>query len=294
MSITLGSLVEGVLSALYGAPGVQDRVAYLTAPITATDTKIMVDDASYVGAGLVEVDTELMRIRSVDTQSNTLTLVPAGRGVRGTTAVSHSSGAEMRVAPVLSYSSVIREIGAEIVALYPALCAVSTVEFTSSSTKVTYGLPADVDHILDVQWRTPVGDWVRVRGWEAGFSQNTTDYPTGRVLLADVPVAVTVRVTYGKRFTAPTALTDTLESLGVPEQVEDILRMGAELRLLHWFDVARLSVSSVPSADANGRPPQPATGVMVSREIKQQYLVRLQSETTAFRLKYPARAHYTR
>jgi hypothetical protein len=101
-------------------------------------------------------------------------------------------------------------------------------------------------------------------------------------------------VIYGKRFGTLATLTDTLASVGVPEACEDIVRMGALLRLLPSMDMARLSVISVPSADANDKPPQPGTGIMIARELKQQYVARREQEVGAFRLQYPVRQHYTR
>lgn len=295
MSATLGSMVEGILDHLYGHAAQQDAVTSLSTSLDASATSFQVDDASIVGAGLIEVDSEIMRVKAVDLGSNTVTLTPTGRGQRGSAPATHSAGAEVRVAPIMPYFSVIREVNAEISSLYPWIPQVATAEFTSSPVTNLYGLPADVDFVLDVRYRV-VGTtrWERVRTWEMEHNQNTTDYPTGITLHAVAPASTTVRVIYGKRFGTLATLTDTLSSVGVPEACEDIVRMGALLRLLPSMDMARLSVISVPSADANDKPPQPGTGIMIARELKQQYVARREQEVGAFRLQYPVRQHYTR
>lgn len=292
MAATLGSLAEGILDHLYGHVAVQDRTTYLADPLDDTALSVVVEDVDGLGTGLIEIDTELIRVKSVDLGSSTLTL--ARRGVRGSTAAAHADGAEVRIAPVIPYNSVIREVNAEVSSLFPYLCDVQTTEFASSSTTVDYEIPADADMILDVRYKDSVGNWERVRRWEVENSQNTTDYPTGRTLRAVTPDVSTIRVVYGKRFGQFATLTDTLASLGVPESCEDLIRMGTFLRLLPSMDMARYSVISNQSADTSNKSPQPGTGVMIAREVKAQYKERREQEVGAFRLKYPVRQHFTR
>lgn len=294
MAATLGSVVEGILDTLYGHSAQQDAFTSLTAAIDASTTSLTVDDASILDSGLIEIDTELMRVKNYDTNTGEVTITPTGRGVRGTTAAAHALGAEVRVAPIMPYASVVREVNAEINSLYPRLSAVATTEFAYNATTETYALPADVGVVLDVRYKTPIGVWDRVRAWEIEFGQNTTDYASGVTLRALSPIVSTIRVIYGKRPTNLTTLTDTLASTGLPESVEDVLRLGAIIRLLPSMDIARLSAISVPTADANDKPPSPGTGVMVARELKQQYKDRLEQEVITFRTQYPARVHITR
>lgn len=294
MAATLASLVEGVLDALYGHSSVQDAVTNLSTSVDASTTTLQVDDASSMSAGLIEVDSELMRVRSVDLGSGAVTLLPSGRGVRGSTAAAHAAGAEVRISPVIPYLSAIREVNAEISALFPRLSAVATTELGASASTITYKLPADAVTVLDVRWRNPAGHWDKVRHWEVEFSQNTTDYASGRTIRAITPGVGKIRVIYGKRFTSLSALTDTLAGAGVPESCEDVIRMGAMIRLLPTMDLGRISNITVPSANANDRPPQPATGTLITREIKQQYVARLEQEVGAFRLEFPSRIHFTR
>lgn len=291
---TLENLVEGVLSTLYGQTSQQDSFTSLEADISSTDLTFTVDDASSLSVGLIEVDMEIMRIAKVDVATNLVTLHPRGRGRRATVAAAHTAGAEVRMQPIIPYSSVVREIRAELSNLYPSICQVSSVEFTSNATHVAYELPADARMVLDVRYKDTQGEWERVRVWEVEFSQNTTDFPTGVALRLQVPTQSTIRVIYGKPFGVLNELTDTLSAAGIPQSCEDILRIGAVIRLLPSLDIARLSATTASGADAAARQPQPGTGIMVARELRAQHKDRVESEVSVFRQTYPARIHITR
>ena len=296
MTLTLGSLIESVIGTLYGQTAVQDRTTMLTQDIGADETAFTVDDAAHMEQGLIEIDGELMRVQRIDKASNTVTLFATGRGARATTPAPHVSGAEVRMQPMMSYSAVAREIQAELNALYPQIQWVQSTEITSASgLEVAYGIPADVGVILDVRYKDKLGNWQRINKWEIEYNQNADDFPTGVALRVSAPRPNTqIRVIYGKPFGPLVNLTDTLADAGVPESVEDILRLGALIRLLPSFDLARISAITVPGHDAANRQPQPNTGVMVGRELTRQYQTRLNQEASNFRLAYPVRLHVTR
>lgn len=295
-SQTLGSLVEAVISTLSGQTAQQDSLTALSASIGAGDTSFVVDDTEDISAGLIEVDTELMEVARFDDSTRTVTLRPTGRGRRGTTATTHAAGAEVRIAPLVPYSSVIREVNAELGNLYPSLSWVADYEFQYDPTKITYALPAGVGLVLDVRYKDRFNEWQRVKSWEMEQGQNTTEFASGVLLRIWAPEALsTIRVIYGKPFAQASALADNLgTACGLPSSCEDIIRLGAAIRLLPSFDIARLGAVSVPNAEAAGRSPQPGTGVMVTRELRAMYKERLESEVRAFRLAFPVRQHHTR
>lgn len=293
--LTLGSLAEGVLVSLYGQTAQTDASGTLTNTIAAGDLtlKVSPDEATDISSGLIEIDTELIRVSNV-AEDGTVTIHPRGRGVRGTTAASHDAGAEVRMSPIVPYSSVIREINAELRSIYPRISSTCYTEFDANATSYVYGLPVDAGNVLDVRWRDGMGDWQRVRGWEIEFGQNTTDFPTGIALRVALSGTGTVRVIYGKPFGVLASLTSTLADAGVPDSLEDVIRTGAICRILPTLDISRLSVSSTSSSEANSRPPTPGTGVMVRRELMAEYRNRLDSEIRTFRSYFPARGHVTR
>ena len=294
-AMTLGDLVEGILAHLYGQTSQSDSACALTAPMSDADLTFTVDDPSDISTGLVEIDTELLRIVSVDMASATVRVAPTGRGRRGSKAAAHALGAEVRVQPIIPYSSVVREVHAELASIYPRISAVCSTELSVNPAVTTYALPADCGIVLDVRYKDTLGEWQRVRDWEVEFGQNTVSIATGTALRLSAPAGVsTVRVLFGRPFGRFAALTDTLSSLGVPESLEDAIRLGVECRLLPSLDVARLSVTSTASSEANGRPPTPGTGVMVARELRAAYRERLDQEIKTFRSYWPIRLHHTR
>lgn len=295
-TLTLRDLVEGVMLSVYGQTAQTDVIGTLGANLDSSSLTFMVtpEEAEDFGAGLVEIDSELIRVTSVD-EDGTVKIHPSGRGVRATTAAAHTAGAEVRMAPILPYSSVIREINAELRSYYPRLCATNYTEFTYSATKITYQIPTGAGIVLDVRYKDSYGEWQRVRSWEVDFGQNTTDFASGITLRVDVPLSgATVRVIYGSPFGSLSALTDGLSTAGIPSSLEDVIRLGAVCRLLPTLDIGRLSVSSVSSADANPRPPSPGTGTIVTRELRAAYRDRLDQEVSTFRQYFPARVHLTR
>ena len=292
--LTLGALAEGVLSALYGQTSQTDSVAALVGDLDATATTFTVDDASDLSAGWLEVDTELMRVVSVDTSNNTVRLAPTGRGRRGTEATPHLSGAEVRIQPIVPYSSVVREINAELATIFPRVCAAAYVEMDANPSTSTYELPFGCSNVLDVRYRDTLGEWQRVRSWEVEQGGNLDDITTGVSLRMDAPLSTRIRVIYGTAFGRLSSLDDSLADAGVPESLEDVIRYGAVCRLLPTLDIARLSVTSTASSEANGRPPTPGTGVMVARELRAAYRDRLEQEIRTFRQYFPPRTHRTR
>jgi hypothetical protein len=161
---TLSQLVEEILSNLQGFTADSDMVTSLSADITAADTTIVVDDASGLSAGIIEIGEELVWVRSVDTTSNTVQTLPAGRGWRGTQAVAHGAGELISVSPAVPRSAIVREINNTLRAIYPSLFAVATAEFAYDDyTKWAWDIPAEAVNVLDVRWRDQYGNWVDAR-----------------------------------------------------------------------------------------------------------------------------------
>ena len=81
---------------------------------------------------IIEIGQELMLCKALDTVSDQVTVV---RGVRGTTASAHSSGATIKIAPPFPRKNVFDAVCDQIKNLYPTLFAVET---KSVSAKVGY------------------------------------------------------------------------------------------------------------------------------------------------------------
>ncbi|KJK12579.1 hypothetical protein UB45_07835 [Terrabacter sp. 28] len=287
--MTLGSLVEGILVSLYGQTSQTDSAASLVEDISASALSFKVDDPSDFSAGYVEIDTELIRVISVDLSTAVVTIAPRGRGHRGTVAAAHTAGAEVRIQPIVPYRSVIRDVQAELATIYPRISATCSHEFTPDPSVHSYTLPTDAGLVLDVRYLDNTNEWQRVRDW--GVEHGGSAGPVLRI--PSIPGS-TVRVIYGKPFGQLANLTDPLAAAGIPESLEDVIRYGVLCRILPTLDIARLSVTATAGSDMNNRPPTPGTGVMVARELRAAYRERLDQEIKTFRSYFPVRLHRIR
>lgn len=297
MSTTFASLTDEVLSNIQGFTASPDQMTYLVASMTSSDTSILVNDATNVSRGMIEIGGELIWVQSVDTSSNTLTTLPNGRGWRGTTAAAHSDNDTVVISPTIPTSVVKREINNEIAALYPNVFGVGTTEFTYDSViKDAWELPADAEAILDVRWKDFLNNWQRIRGWEIEHSSDTTTFATGISLRISslIPISRTVQVVYIKKPVALVNDADVFETVtGLSTGAKDLVVMGSMIRILPMLDVARLGVQYAP-AEELAQPRPLGSALQIAKELRNTYQQRLLQERTILAKRYPARVHLTR
>ena len=281
---TLSGLVEEILSTLQGFTADSDMVTSLTSDITASTTTIVVDDASGLSAGIIEIGEELVWVRSVDTTSNTVQTLPTGRGWRGTQAVS--------ISPAVPRSAIVREINNTLRAIYPSLFGVATTEFIYNNyTKLAWDIPAEAVCVLDVRWRDPFANWQTVKRWSVENSLDATDHTTGSALrISGVPFGYAVQVVYGVKPVVLTSLTQEWTECGLSGGSKDLLILGTIARLLPALDVSRLQVTHA-SADELDQPRPLGSALSVAKQYRQDYLSRLAEERDALNRRYPARWH---
>jgi hypothetical protein len=267
-------------------------VTSLNADISDTDTTIVVDDASGLSAGIIEIGEELVWVRSVDETSNTVQTLPNGRGWRGTQASAHVAGEMIAVAPAVPRSAVIREINNTLRAIYPSLFAVTTTEFTyDDMTRLAWDIPAEAVNVLDVRRRDQYGNWLTVPEWSVEHSLNTTDHPTGSALrLRGVQFGYDVQVVYGKKPVVLTSLTQEWTECGLDGGSKDLIILGTIARLLPALDVSRLQVTHA-AADELDQPRPLGSAMSIAKQYRQDYLARLAEERDSLNRKYPARWH---
>jgi len=272
-------------------------VASLTKDISPTDTVVMLDDVSNISRGIIEIGDELVWVQKIDVSTGTLTLLPKGRGWRGSAATGHTAGDTVTASPVLPRMIARRELANQVNALYPDLFAVKETTFTADNPNATdWPLPDDAESVLDVRYKDTWGNWQRVKQWEVEFSMDTTDFPTGAaVRVTDLPFACTVQVLYGSKPAAPPPGADatSLVEMGLTKGGKDILVNGALARLLPMMDVARLSVTSV-SSDEMDQPNPLGSAVQIANHFRDERDKALLREQAALRKRFPARVHRTR
>lgn len=296
---TFNSLVDEVIHNLGGFTQAHDAMTSLTNAVTASDTTIVVKDASSFSRGVMEIDSELLFIEKVDLAANAITVAPWGRGFRGTTAAAHSANARVTMSPTWPRATVEREINNVIRGLYPWLYGVTTTTLTYDINQFAYGIPADVEKVLEVKVRVPGSqrNWERVRHWDYDMAADVTDFPTGKaveILSAGIPDAAQVILVYAKRPTVLSAAGDVFSTVsGLQESAKDLVVLGACARLAPYMDAARLPAKSA-AADELDQPRQLGTAVQLAREFRQQYTQRLLEEQKSLQERYPLRLRRVR
>jgi hypothetical protein len=286
----------------------QDKATHLTADISTTTSTIAaptifsVADAQRLGAGIVEIDDELLWVDTVDRVSNTATVSPYGRGFSGSTAATHTAGSKVTISPTFPKHVVKRAIQDTIRAMGSSMFAVKQTSFTFSSTAInTYELDnKNIQNILTMHWQD-IGssrEWIRIKRWDLDSFPDVDTWGSGAqtVTIGDRIVSGRkVKVVYT---TVPTTLsTSSTDSFttqtGLPESCKDVVILGASYRLIAYLDPARTGAQS-PQADETDNTRTFGSATNAYRQLFALYNQRLSEETMSQQQQYPPRVHFSR
>lgn len=290
--LTVANLIEEVLSNLQGFSAESDQITSLAAAMASDDLTVQVTDPTEISRGLIEIGDELLWVQSADPVTGTATLLPHGRGWRGTAALSHEAGQTVVISPNFPRSVIMRELCNQIRGLYPNLFAVSTLQFDyTDPLKTAYEIPDEAEAILDVRTQDHLGNWQRVRRWEV---ERGTDTPSGNSLrIGDALLGYPVRVVYGAKPVVPESTNDALAATGLPASCKDVIVLGAMVRLIPMLDVARLTTQAVPADELDTARPL-GSALAIAKDLRATYEQRLAQERRVLTDRYPARIHWTR
>lgn len=294
---TFAEITDGVLLSLSGFSNSQDQATYLTSSVTNSALSLAVADVSAISRGMVEIDDELIWIDTVSASGATATIPPYGRGYRSTTAASHNSGARVTSQPLFPRSFVKRAINETIQAVWPSLYGIGTTSFTYLNGTYTYEMPAGAESAVQVQWQQPgyTTEWKNVRRYSIDSNADTTVFPSGSSITVNDPIIAgrTVRVVYTKQPTPLVADSDSFTTVtGLPASCEDVIRLGAEYRMVPFLDVPHLTGASAEADfSSNMRPAGGASDL--GRWLLQSYQLRLEQEASRLNQAYPVLVRYT-
>lgn len=292
---TYAGLVDEVLALFQGYTAAPDQMAVLKTDISATDTTIALTGTDHFPSQcMVEIGDEMIFILESDATLGTLTALPQGRGWRSTTAAAHTAGDTVTISPAIPRTRAKRALNDVILSLYPSLFAIGSTEFIySSMIQAAWEIPAEAESVLDVRYKDVLGNWQRIRGWEAEWSASGT--ASGKVvrITQPVPIGMTVRVVYSKRLSMLTNSAGPFTDSGLEASARDALVFGAAARLAPALDASRLSVQYVP-ADELDQPRQIGSAMAIAREFRAEFDKRVAAERATLNARYPARVHFTR
>ena len=286
---TFGDLINDVLLAIEGWGMNQGRADFINmgAGLTSGGLSITVDSGANLGAGVAEIEDELVYIQSVS--GTTVTVAPDGRGYRGTTAATHADNTRITMNPLVPRVAIKRALNDTIKGAYPKLRGKATDTFTYSGATVTYELPAECDDVLQVTYEAtgPTGVWPRVYNYQVDKNANTSDYASGKTItLLGPEQGRTVQVTYTKKPSALSASADLLTASGLEDTARACIVAGAVWRLTSYFTPALLRADSV-SIDAMSSMENKLDPARVAAYLRAQYEVELAEEQQRQRFNQP-------
>jgi hypothetical protein len=142
---TFDLLVRQVRQQLLGFSMNQESVSELSGSVLSTDTTFTCDAATVtnLSRGLVEIDDELILVKTYDSQSGVVSVMGLtnGRGYEGTTAAAHAAHALVTSNPAFPKARIKEALNQAIRGLYPSLVVFSDTEITKLSPQVEYPLP---------------------------------------------------------------------------------------------------------------------------------------------------------
>lgn len=252
---TFANMVNRVKQYVYGFSQNQQQWSMLTNSIGATDTTFMVNDATQVTRGLIEIDgTELMVVQSVNQQTNMVTIYPWSRGWAGTTATSHAANARIENNPQFPTVRVKEAINDVIQSVYPDLFAVGTTKIIKLAPVWGYAMPADAEEVLDVKYQVigPSMQYPHMRRWRFEGQADTTDYPTGKAIWLGESVTPgrEMFITYRKE---PSILVNDSDDYttvtGLPTTSADVVLYGACMKLEPVLETMRELINTVEESE---------------------------------------------
>jgi len=298
MSANIGELVDRIYREYLEPMDDLQPYTLLTSSggINSSDTTISFDgslltqeEEDVMEAGsIIEIGRELLLCKELDTPNNTVTVV---RGVRGTTAATHSEGAIVKIAPPFPRQVVYDAVVDQINNLFPTLFAVETQSVQSSNGYTllgTYDSPGTNNYLVSVLKAISQFTDFSAGSDQTGVvfnpvsvqmiqlpnpftyvddtsTERTITYTTGpnqvnALQFFNIDQGHTCYVTFKKKFVEPTAETDTLATIGLEDEYEPIVMAGVAAQMMSSRDIPtatadyitdQLAVSNFPVGSAN-------------------------------------------
>jgi len=204
-------------------------------------------DGSILSAGFTD-----WRVWNVASLTKTATV-----SVWSGTDVNHNAGEIVRVNPRLTDTNILTAINDELDALTSPEFGLYRVRFTDvtfDGSRIAYDFPAvDLVDVLEVRVDEPgpARAWPKVEAgrWRLMRDMSTTDFPSGLGIRVDVgSPGRTVRVVYKSAFTRATTATTDVTATGIRATAEEILPLGAAVRLMAGREIPRNDIHAQPGS----------------------------------------------
>lgn len=257
---------------------------------SATTVTFTYELAGIRAGSLIEIDAEQMYVWSV-TDSNKSAVVD--RAFNGTTAAAHTSGAVVIVNPRFPRSQILEAINDEMADLSSpmhGLFQVKVLDLTYNGSDRQVNLPAvaTVIDLLEVRSRYKSDDYQQVRAVKLLRDMPTKDFGSGMALQLDQDIRQgDLRITYKAPFTKATIESDNVQMIcGYPESAEDILIIGAQIRLMTPREIKRNFTESQGDTRRSDEVPPGAVGNSITNLLRMRR-DRITAEAARLTRQYP-------
>lgn len=282
---TLADVINDVQNHLYSHMQIRDNVTALDGALDDTAVTFAVDEPEVVRKGFVEIDDELIEVKSSSSASG-VTVYAWGRGARGTTAATHTDESKVTVNPLYPRSVIKAAVSETVTALYPMLWEPVTADLGPYSVSdLSYALPAACEEVISVSYEVQSSGGLRRPLTRYNVVRDTTDAPYIELYQA-ARSGENFRVTYKRIPTGFTTEADTFAAAGLKEQWRDLIRYGVLYKLLVGGEGQRLQAQSA-EASARNATAQPFQAMSVSKHYLSLYRARLEEERRLLLNEYP-------
>lgn len=264
----------------------------LATTITATATSCILSyDLGSVRTGsIIEIDSEQMYVWEVAESTKTLTIE---RAFNGTTAASHTGGSVVIVNPRFPRNQILEAINDEMADLSSpmnGLFQVKILDFQYNGSDRQVNLPAvsNIIDIIEVRSRYKSDDYQQVRAVKLLRDMPTKDFGSGMAIQIDQDIRQgDMRVSYKAPFTKATTESDNLQvNCGFPEVCEDIIIIGAQIRLMSPREIKRNFTESQGDTRRSDEVPAGAVGSSITNLLRMRR-DRITAEAARLARQYP-------
>lgn len=239
---TAGNLVDRTVQELLA--GTVEERNKLASSVSSSDTTLTLSYAlgSLRENSVFEIESELMYVWEANSTSKTVTVE---RGFGGTTAASHSAGAIATVNPRFPRNQVLTALNTELSDLSSPMNGLyqiktTTVNYNGSDRMVNLPSVTSMIDLYDVRFRYLSDDWPVIRSVRVLRDMPTSDFASGFALAFDENLmSGTYRVIYKDKFGSFTNEASTVASVGASTELEDLLVLGAQVRVMSGREVKR-------------------------------------------------------
>jgi hypothetical protein len=288
---TAGQLIDRITSELLA--GTVEERNKVASPIGASDdTLIFTYPLQGIReGGVFEIGTEQFYVWTSNTSAKT---VVVQRGFNGTTASAHDAGEIATVGPRFPRSQVLNQLNADLADLSSplnGLFQVKTVDlsYNGSDRMVNLTGVTDLLDLHDVRYRYLSDDYPVIRNVRLLRDMPTTDFASGFALsIDDYLRAGILRVIYKAAYSQFTSESSTVASVGGSDYLDDLLVIGAQMRMIAPREIKRNFTES--QGDTRRAEEVPAGAVANSMlQLQRLRRDRITAEAARLNRQYPIR-----